>query len=182
MDQLNIDKVYDFYKDRFADASDFTFFFTGAFEVEKIKPLLTMYLANLPTTDRTESWKDLEINYQPGVVKKELVKGEAPKALVNITFHGDFNWDPQERYDFRSMVNVLRIKMRESMREDKGGVYGVRVSGNTSQFPSPKYNITISFNADPPRMQELINTAMADIETAKKMGAEEKDLTIEQLL
>ena len=110
------------------------------------------------------------------MVKKTLTYGEAPKALVDITFHGDFDWTPENRYHFKSMIDILRIKMRESMREDKGGVYGVRVSGNTSQFPESKYNITISFNADPPRVDELIETAMTDIKNAQANGAEEKDM------
>ena len=177
LDKVNIDKVYEIYKDRFADASDFTFVIVGAFDMEMIKPLLSKYIGNLPSTKRKETWKDINADYQKGVIKKTVVKGEAPKALVNITFHGDFDWTPENRYHFRSMIDVLRIKMRESMREDKGGVYGVRVSGSPQQFPDKEYNITISFNADPPRVDELIETAMNDIATAKKIGAEEKDLT-----
>ena len=74
------------------------------------------------------------------------------------------------------MIDVLRIKMRESMREDKGGVYGVSVRGNVSQYPSSEYSITISFNADPPMVDELIKTAKADIKYAQKNGADEKEL------
>ncbi|MCX6238060.1 MAG: insulinase family protein [Bacteroidia bacterium] len=39
-DKINIDRAYDIYKDRFADASDFTFTFVGSFDNEKLKPLL----------------------------------------------------------------------------------------------------------------------------------------------
>ena len=35
--KIDMDKAYAIYKERFADASDFTFFFVGNFEVEKIK-------------------------------------------------------------------------------------------------------------------------------------------------
>ena len=37
-DKINLDKAFEIYKDRFADASDFTFTFVGSFEVEKLKP------------------------------------------------------------------------------------------------------------------------------------------------
>jgi len=177
MDAVQLEPAMKIYKDRFADAGDFTFFFVGNFDMDNMKKLANTYLANLPTTGRKETWKDIGIKKPQGKVEKKLVKGEAPKALVNMTFHGDFEWTGQNRYDFYSMLAVLRIKMRESMREDKGGVYGVRVSGNVDQFPSKEYSITISFNADPPMLEELIATALLDIENAKKNGAEEKDLT-----
>ncbi len=176
MAQLDMDRIYQIYQERFADASDMTFFLVGNFDTEKTVPMLAKYLGNLPATNKGETWKDTNVNYQKGVVKKTLTYGEAPKALVDITFHGDFEWTPENRYHFKSMIDILRIKMRESMREDKGGVYGVRVSGNTFQFPKPAYNVTISFNADPPRVDELIETAMTDIKNAQMNGAEDKDM------
>jgi len=94
-----------------------------------------------------------------------------------MMYHGDFEYTPQNKYDFESMIQVLRIKMRESMREELGGVYGVRVRGNTSKYPSSKYSITISFNADPPMVDKLIEAAMKDIQNARTNGAADKDLT-----
>lgn len=176
MDQLDMDRIYQIYQERFADASGMTFFLVGNFDKEKTIPMLAKYLGNLPALNKKETWKNTGIKYQNGVIKKTLTYGEAPKALVDITFHGDFNWAPENRYHFKSMIDILRIKMRESMREDKGGVYGVRVSGNTSHYPESKYNINISFNADPPRVDELIETAMTDIKNAQLNGAEEKDM------
>ncbi|MEO1625541.1 MAG: insulinase family protein [Bacteroidota bacterium] len=177
MEKISLDKVYDFYQDRFQNAGDFTFLFVGNFEVEKIKPMLATYLGSLPTTERQEKGKDVGANYVKGTVKKQLVKGEAPKSQVNLTWHGDFEYNSQNAYDFNTMIQVLRIKMRESMREDKGGVYGVGVRGRITREPQPKYSITVSFNADPPRMQELIETALSDIAKTKEQGVEEKDLT-----
>jgi len=63
------------------------------------------------------------------------------------------------------------------MREDKGGVYGVGVRGNSRQHPKKMYSITVSFNADPPRVDELIQTALQDIAHARTFGVDEKTLT-----
>ena len=43
--QMNLDKSLAFYKDRFADASDFTFVFVGSFDLATMKPLVERYLA-----------------------------------------------------------------------------------------------------------------------------------------
>lgn len=177
MDKIKMDEVMMVYKDRFADASDFTFVFVGNFEMETMKKYARTYLGNLPKKNRIEKGKDVGADISEGKISKDLIKGEAPKSLVEMTFHGDFEWTPENRYHLNSLVQVMRIKMRESMREDKGGVYGVRVSGYATQFPKPEYSITISFNSDPANTEDLIATALKDIENARLNGAEEKDLT-----
>ncbi len=178
LDQINLDRVVEIYKDRYADASDFTFFFVGNFDLETMKPLLATYLGNLPSTGRKETWKDLDIDLVPGAIKKDLTKGTAPKALIDITYHGKYEGESiEDQMKFYMMIDLLSIKMRESMREDKGGVYGVRVNGNISKYPEAVYSINISFNSEPDKAEELIKTAMNDLEEVRKNGATEKDLT-----
>ncbi len=175
-ESISLDRAMDIYRERFANAGDFTFYFVGAFDVENMKNMLGRYLGNLPGEETGEQYNDLGINMVDGRVTKNFNRGQAPKAQVEMTFHGDFEWTGENRYNFESMVDVLSIKMRESMREDKGGVYGVRVSGSVNQFPTPEYTITISFNAEPDQAEDLIATALNDIANAQENGAEEKDL------
>ena len=46
--QMNLATSLAFYKDRFADASDFTFVLVGSFDLPTIKPLVERYLGGLP--------------------------------------------------------------------------------------------------------------------------------------
>ncbi len=177
LEEISLDQAYQIYKDRFADASDFTFVFTGNFELSEILPLLQIYLGNLPATARRESWQDVGADLTPGKIDTTIFRGKAPKSLVELIFHGDFDYqDSQKRYDFYSMVELVRIKLRESMREEKGGVYGVRVSGIAQQFPDPRYRITLSFNADPEETDMLIETAMSTLDQIRQNGASQEDL------
>lgn len=177
LNNITLDGTYDIFRERFADASDFTFVLVGNFEVEQIKPLLTKYLGNLPTTSREESWRDINADLVPGRIDTTMVRGQAPKAIVELTWHGAFDFDaPNARYDYYSLLDLLRIKLRESMREDQGGVYGVSVSGAPSKYPKEDYFITISFNCEPAQVDSLIQTAMAEIAKVKANGAEGKDL------
>ncbi len=177
LDEISLDEAFRVYQDRFADASDFTFTFVGNFEVEELLPKLQIWLGNLPSTGREESWKDVGADLVEGRVDTTIVRGEAPKALVDLVFHGPFDYaESQKRYDFYSMIDLLRIKLREAMREDMGGVYGVRINGSASQFPDPDYRITISFNADPGEVDSLINKALEVIAEVKEKGPEEADI------
>jgi zinc protease len=176
LDNLNLDRVHEIYKERFADADDFTFTFIGNFDPTEITPMLSKYLGTLPTKPDSESFKDLNINIVDGVVNKKIKNGKAPKTTVNIVYHGKYDYDKKLNYELKSMVDIMRIKLRESMREDKGGVYGVRVSSNTSKVPQEKYSITISFNSDPDKTQELLDTALQDIGNLMSNGPEQTDV------
>ena len=74
--QMNLDKSLAFYKDRFADASDFTFVLVGSFDLPTIKPLVERYLGSLPALHRKEAGRDVGIRPPPGVVEKEVTEGE----------------------------------------------------------------------------------------------------------
>jgi len=167
IDEINLDKSISIYKDRFADFSDFIFFFVGNFKIDSIKPLIEQYLAALPSLNRKETWKDVGVNPPKGVISKQVMKGIEPKSSIRLTFTGTFEWTQQNRYDFNSMLDALDIKLREVLREDKGGTYGVRASGSPSLYPRQEYYITISWGCNPDRVDELVNAALQQIDSAK---------------
>lgn len=177
LEKIDHKRALEIYRERFADASGFTFVFVGNFEEEEMKMMCQRYLGTLPSTGTKETYMNRNINWVEGEIKDEFKMGAAPKTQVELFFHGPFEWSPENAYQFNSMIGVLKIKMRESMREDKGGVYGVRVSGNASKTPIERYSITVSFNCDPENTEMLIETAMNDVKNASINGAEEKDLT-----
>jgi len=78
--EMSLEKSFAFYKDRFADASDFVFVFAGSFDVATMRPLVTRYLASLPSAGRKETWRDTGITPVRGVVEKVVEKGLEPRA------------------------------------------------------------------------------------------------------
>ena len=95
--QMDLQKSLAFYRDRFADASDFTFILVGNLDMAVIEPLVTRYLASLPSLNRKESWKDWRVPPPEGVVKRVVEKGVEPKSLTAIVFSGPFKDDPGNR-------------------------------------------------------------------------------------
>src|SRR5207302_5828414 len=57
--EVNPQRAFEIYKDRFANAGDFTFVFVGNVTLDSLKPLVEKYLASLPSTGRVETWKDV---------------------------------------------------------------------------------------------------------------------------
>jgi zinc protease len=174
--KIDVDKALAFYKDRFSDVGDFTFVIVGAVDLAKLKPLVETYLASLPSKGRKEKEKDPGIRRVGGVVKKSWALGQEPKARVSIMFHGDEAWTRDKDRDMYVLSRVLSIRLREVMREDLGGVYGVGAGGGLSRSPRQERTFSISFGADPTRVDELIKAAQAEVDKVLKNGVDDSYL------
>jgi zinc protease len=177
VDQMDLDKSMAFYRDRFADASDFTFVFAGSFEPGTMKPLIERYLASLPSTRRKETWRDVGVTPPKGVVEKVVRKGIEPKSQADVVFTGPFTFDgPQREVTLDALGLVLETRLRESLREALGGTYGVQVDTNAAKIPQPQYAITIDFGCDPSRTEELVKRMFVELETLKAKGPSDKEV------
>jgi zinc protease len=159
-DKVNLPEIMSIYRDRFSDLSDMTFMFVGNFNVDTLEKVTSQYLGALPGAGRKETYKDVGDRYPAGKVDSIYYRGEAPRTMVQMIFHGTDHFNPDTSYLLQSLVDVARIKLRESLREDEGGVYGVSISGAQQKFPLEQYSIRISFNVDPLRADELIESCM----------------------
>ncbi len=176
LDEIDLETAYTFYKDRFKDAGDFTFFFVGNFEPDAIKPFLQTWLGGLPTNLRKETWVDNNINPPVGRINKSVIKGMDPKSMTQIIFTGPFEWSRENRYELNSMAHAFRIKLREVLREDMGGVYGVGVRASTDHYPDEDYRLTVTFGCAPERVDELTEAVFEQIDSLMAAGTTEKYL------
>lgn len=176
VEQINLDKAYSIFKERFADASDFTFTFVGSFDPQKIKPLLTKYLGALPSINRIEEANDLGIKTPSGKISKTIYKGQEPKASVRLVFSGDYIYNQGNNNQLDALSEVLSIKLIERLREDEGGVYGVRARASYSKYPQGRYTFNIFFGCGPENVEKLIASTLEEISKVKKNGAQEVDV------
>jgi zinc protease len=180
IDQWNLDKSMAFYKDRFADASDFTFYFVGSFDVPTIKPLIEKYLGSLPSIHRKESWKDVGVREPNDVVVKRVEKGVEPKSISAIIFNGPFEYSPNNRVAIRAMSEILQRRLLETIREELSGTYGIGARPTYSRIPNPSYSITINFGSSPDRTDALIKRVFDEIEKFKTEGPTDQQLIDER--
>ncbi len=176
VDQMNLDKSLAFYKDRFSDASDFTFVFVGSLDPATMKPLVERYLGALPVTHRQETWKDIGLKRPTGVVEKRVDKGLEPKSRAEIVFSGPFEYSQVQRVAIRAMAQALEIRLRESLREDLGGTYSVSASAGYTKIPRQEYTVTIDFGCSPDRTEELIKGVFKEIDSLKTNGPNDKQV------
>lgn len=176
LDQLDADKALAVYKDRFADASDFTFVFVGSFDTEKIKPLLTKYLGSLPALNRHEQAKDLKLDLPAGRIARKVVKGKEPKAVVTLEYGGPFNYEKLSARQLQALSSVLNLALLDRLREDESGVYGVNARTDIRKMPTGQYSIFVTFTCDPQNVEPLILSVNSEIIKMKTTGPGEANL------
>jgi zinc protease len=173
---IDLDEAFAFYQDRFADASDFTFVFVGAFEPAEIRPLVETYLGGLPDLDREETWVDLDMDPPTGVIEKEVHKGVEPQSQTQIIFTGPFDYTFDNRLGIRVLTSILDTRLREVVREELSGTYGVNVGRTYDPAPEPNYSIRISFGSDPERVEELVEAIFTAIRSLQENGPSPEDV------
>ncbi len=176
MEKINLDRAYEIYKERFADAGDFTFTFVGNFNLDSIKPLLAQYIGSLPSKQRVEEAKNLKITPPAGKVIKEFYKGVEPKSNVRLVFTGEHKYNTENNNQLDALAEILNIKLIERLREDEGGVYGVRAGASYSKFPTERYTMSVSFGCAPENVKKLIASTLDEIGKIKKDGAQLVDV------
>jgi len=169
-------KVMELYKQRFNDAGNFTYFFVGSFKPEDLKPMIETYIGGLPATGKKENWKDPNITFPKGIVKKTVYKGTEPKSYVLLELKGKFDWNLKNKIDEDAMMKVLNIMLRQVMREDKSGVYGVGAYMIPARYPKSEYTIYIQFGCAPENVDMLVQTAFDEVAKLKKEGPSQENM------
>lgn len=174
--QTDYTLAYQKYKERFANAGDFHFFFVGNIDEEKLEEFAKLYLASLPSTGIQEKAIDLGYRRKSGNFNKVIKKGKDPKSTVNVMFSGDCKYDPKEALTLDALGEVLSIKLTEELRENESGVYGVGARGSMTKVPYGSYNFSISFPCAPENAETLTQSALRELQKIIDNGPEQKDL------
>ena len=170
LDKVDLDKAFAIYRDRFGDVSDFTFIVVGNFDPATLRPLVETYLASLPGKGRKDKWKDVGVRRPKGVVEKIVHAGTEPKAQVSITFHGDQKWSRDVERDAEILAAVLHIRLREILREDMSGVYGVGAWGGVTRVPRQERTFSIRFGCAPENVDALKQAVFDEVARIQKEG------------
>ena len=174
---LNLETMRRFYNARFSNAADFTYFFVGAFSVEEITPKIEKWLGSLPSTGkRSSAARDIGIRFPTGDARETVNKGKEPASQTVLSFFSDPGFEELEMHRLRAAANVLNIRLREILREEMGGTYGVSV-GFSNTPPIKGYGTTvIQFGSAPENVDRMVAATLKEIERLKAEGPSEDDV------
>ncbi|MCQ2283486.1 MAG: insulinase family protein [Bacteroidales bacterium] len=157
IDQVDYNHVFDIIRNRFSNAADFSFIFTGNIDEATFIPMVEQYIASLPAqTNAVEGWT----NFGGGIVdgSRENIftrEMETPAATILMTYKGKAKYDLKTQLVNSIAEQVLDIIMTEEIREKEGGTYGVSVSTSVNDIPTPTVVMEIFYQTDPDKYEYL---------------------------
>ena len=175
-DKIDLDRSLAIFADRYGSAKDLTFIIVGSFSMEKIKPLIELYLANLPTPDILTGYRDLGIRPVKGVVKKEVRVGSEAKSTVSINFTGAANYSLMENTRFHLMIAALNLRITDILREKLTLIYSGGISGSINRDPYQHYHINLALPCASENVDKVIAAMFVEIEKIKAEGVLPADL------
>lgn len=152
---IQLPVAYKIFRDRFSDANDFTFIIVGNFELAAIKDELSAFLGNLSTKAGKEKWENVGAGLKPGFTDTTIYIQQVPQSLVEIVYHGSFNYSFAEAYLFNTLLESFEAQLTNLLKEEKGTTFNLAVKGNFERIPSPAYAIEISLACRPTQTEEL---------------------------
>ncbi|WP_372933528.1 M16 family metallopeptidase [Mariniphaga sediminis] len=176
--ELDYDKVYKIYRERFSNAGDFSFFFAGSLNPETVKPLVEKYIGGLPGNNtKKETWTDRDISPPKGKVEHTMHLAKEQRSIVRILFPDtEMDYSQKNKLVSRIMCDALSNALMENIREKQGGVYSIRAYPYFSPYPTDNLSVSIQFVCDPVRVEELKKLVFDEIQRIKKEGVTPEDL------
>lgn len=176
INKVDHDRALAVFKERFADAGDFTFVFVGNIDLATLQPLVETYLGSLPSKGRKEQWKDVGVKFPAGKVVKTFQLGSEPKAFFDLSMNAPDKWTIDASRDAQILSMVLRIRLREVLREDMGGVYGVWIGASVWREPKQKRDLGVFFGCAPENVEKLQKAVFDEVAKIAKNGIGEEYL------
>jgi zinc protease len=169
--KLDRDAMASFYKARFSNAANFTFFMVGAFKLDEVLPLVGKYVGSLPSTGTADAtFKQMGAKFPEKIVREKVVKGREPKAQTIVSFYAEPPLEENEQSRVEAATTVLEIALRDILREELGETYGVRVG---SSQPLPQVGagrIGVSFGGAPDKIDSMIERVMKEVARLQQEG------------
>ncbi|MDR1738475.1 MAG: insulinase family protein [Candidatus Symbiothrix sp.] len=171
LEKINYQTIMNWYKDRYADAGDFTFVFTGNIDLQTAKPLIAKYLGALPNIHRKETFAPVNEDYNKGLITNEFnQKVENVKSTIMCVYWAIVDDNLKNRIEMDMLTQILNIVYTEKVREEEGGTYGVNVGGNIAAYPKGKAMLQIVYETEPSKVQHLNTIVRNEFERIAKEG------------
>lgn len=171
MDKNLAEKVY---KERFENPADFSFIFVGDFDEENLLNLLEIYLGSMKTSKKRENFGEKIYSFPKNTINQTVYKGLDKQGQVFICFGGELPTENNieqyyyERFMTSEFASLLNIRLRESIREEKGGSYGVGAFGGISGHSNRSYLFEINFGCKPEREDELKDEVLSQLKNLQQ--------------
>ena len=176
--QVNFERMQALYNALFCDAAgNYIFYFLGDIDTVQLRPMIGKYLGALPAGTQKLAWHDDRVRARKGQITKRFeVPMQTPQSTVSYNYTGEIAFNQENTMLLAMLSSCLQTRYLESIREDKGGTYGVTVNGNLARQPIETYTLSVSFKTDPAMVDDLVTVVEDEFQEIVKNGPNRSDM------
>ncbi|MGS2765018.1 M16 family metallopeptidase [Sinomicrobium sp. M5D2P9] len=180
INDITLEKAYEFYKEQFTDLSGFTFVVTGNFDMDKVIPLINGYLRTLPASAQSPKLGKKETSFAAipkGPKSYKVRDNNSLGAHLRLVFAGEFTYSIKEDIGMMILHRILQVKMHERLRykEFQSNVYAPAL-GYELYNDLNAFKMSVEFKCNEKMVNTLIEAAKEVIEILKGEGLSEGDM------
>ena len=170
LNSVNVDDVDRVFRDRFGDASDFAFSFSGDLDPDEATELARRYLGTLPSTGRAEVVDYVEPAPPAGIVAEQTNAGQGEQASVSFLYTAPAG--PDRRDDVAALVvqEIVTNRLTDTIREELGDSYSPFAVVNVGAGASPFAETYISNTTGADLVVEVERAVLAQLADLRDAG------------
>lgn len=143
------------YRERFGDASAFTFVITGDIDPVALRPLVETYLAGLPAIGAPPAATQAARPWHAGDQTIVRHGGGGDRATITVAAWSTATVDYARKRDLLLLQLLLQARVRELLRDELAEVYTVDVDVSLAPPPARRVTIAIDFSCAPAHAEAL---------------------------
>ncbi len=176
--EVDFKRMEPIYRKLYSNAAAFTYTFVGNIDPVEAKPLIEKYLGSLPVSKEKLVWQNDNAGPLKGRITDRFeVPMQNPKSTVAVYLTGDMPFSLENAMLCTILDQILDLRYTKSIREEKGGTYGVSAQISARRIPVQGFRMTISFDTSPAMVDELLPIVTSEIEKIAKEGPLAEDLS-----
>lgn len=154
VERMDYDRMYQIYKERFANAADFVFVFCGNIDMDKMRPLAEQYIASLPANSSREKEVNDGKTYAKGIVTNSFQrKTENDQAMLAMVWTGDIKNTLENRAKISITGQLMSNELLNRVRENEGAAYSPYAGGRVVSTYEDKFVIQSMFGLNPDKRE-----------------------------
>ena len=136
---VSYDRILEIQKERFQNASQFTFVIVGNFDEQTIRPLIEQYVASLPGKGKPENFRDVRTPAMGEVKNNFTVKTESPNAMSYEIWTAKLPYTLENSVKIDALGQVLSQIYLATIREEESAAYTCGAYGGFDNSGTDSY-------------------------------------------
>lgn len=167
--KMDYDRMSQIYKERFGNASDFVFIFSGNFDMPQMRQYVEQYIASLPSDGKKEQAMNDGKAMNKGIVSREFTrKSENNQAMLAMIWNGSLPYTLENRIKISIAGQLMANELLNRVREDEGAAYSPYSNGRMRKTFEEAFVIQTMFGLNPEKRATSEKLTIACLEDLAK--------------